>query len=305
VIDYDSFEVVIVLIKEVCKECSLTKKAVEYYEKQGLVCPRVSENGYRDYSSSDISTLKEISVLRRLGLGVDDIKDVISSNNKSAALLKYKYLMDLKIEKETIQQKCLDNLIANYDINEVIKYIDTNINCLFTIKEKLVQSFPGTYGMYLSIHFGEFLNERIDSEEKEAAYSKIINFLDNISNINITTEMEEYLESYFTILKKTDMVKMNSQLINVIEDVDSYISENEKGLEEYIEMRTSEEFKSSPAYKFQQLLLEFLQSNGYYETFIPNLKILSGSYREYAGKLQEANKLFIKKYPQMANLYLC
>jgi DNA-binding transcriptional MerR regulator len=303
VLDYDSYEVIKVLIKEVCKECSLTKKAVEYYEKQGLLCPRVSENGYRDYSSRDISILKEISVLRRLGLSVDEVKDVISSSNKSATLSKYKYLMDLKMEKETIQQKCLDNLIANYDINETIKYIDTNINCLFTIKEKLVQSFPGTYGMYLSIHFGEFLNERIDSEEKEAAYSKIVSFLDNISNVNITAEMEEYLESYFTILEKTDMAKMNSHLLNVVEDVDSYISENQKRLEEYIEMRTSEEFKSSSVYKFQQLLLDFLQSNGYYETFIPNLIILSRSYAEYAEKLQEANKLFIEKYPQMASLY--
>ena len=35
------------LINEVCKECNLTKKAVEYYTEQGLIQPRIKENGYR------------------------------------------------------------------------------------------------------------------------------------------------------------------------------------------------------------------------------------------------------------------
>ena len=34
------------LINEVCKECNLTKKAVEYYTEQGLIQPRIKENGY-------------------------------------------------------------------------------------------------------------------------------------------------------------------------------------------------------------------------------------------------------------------
>ncbi len=43
------------LIKEVCTITKLTKKAVKYYEEQGLVCPKVSEKGYRD--SSKISPM--------------------------------------------------------------------------------------------------------------------------------------------------------------------------------------------------------------------------------------------------------
>ncbi|MEG0772003.1 MerR family transcriptional regulator [Clostridium sp.] len=291
------------LINEACKECSLTKKAIEYYERQGLVTPKVRENGYRDFNDKDIFRLKEISVLRRLGLSIDDIKDVLSSSNKSTTLSKYKYLMDLKIEKAIMRQKYLENLIANYDINGEIKYIDSDINSLLTIKEKLVQAFPGTYGMYLAIHFGEFLNERIDSKEKEEAYSKIINFLDSTSNISISEELEEYLEEYFTIIERADIENINSHMLSAVEDIDNYISKNKESLEKYIEIRTSEEFKASPAYKFQQLLLDFQQSNGYYDIFILNLKILSPSYREYVDKLEEANKLFIEKYPQMANLY--
>ena len=65
------------LINAVCKECSVTKKAVEYYIEQGLVSPTVQENGYRDFSEEDIRRLKKISILRNLGLSVTDIQDVL------------------------------------------------------------------------------------------------------------------------------------------------------------------------------------------------------------------------------------
>ena len=38
------------LINEVAKLSNLTKKAVEYYTEQGLICPNILENGYRDFS---------------------------------------------------------------------------------------------------------------------------------------------------------------------------------------------------------------------------------------------------------------
>ena len=61
------------LINEVCKECNLTKKAVEYYTEQGLIQPRIKENGYRQFSETDALKLKRIAVLRGLGFSVPEI----------------------------------------------------------------------------------------------------------------------------------------------------------------------------------------------------------------------------------------
>lgn len=58
------------LINEICKECNLTKKAVEYYTEQGLIQPRITENGYRQFSETDALKLKQIAVLRGLGFSV-------------------------------------------------------------------------------------------------------------------------------------------------------------------------------------------------------------------------------------------
>lgn len=60
------------LINEVCKECNLTKKAVEYYAEQGLIQPRITENGYRQFSETDALKLKRIAVLRGLGFSVPE-----------------------------------------------------------------------------------------------------------------------------------------------------------------------------------------------------------------------------------------
>lgn len=291
------------LIHEVCQKCSLTKKAVDYYEKQKLIQPKVGENGYRHYSENDLLLLKEISLLRRLGLIISEIKDILESSNKSVTLIKYKYLLDLKKQKVTEQQTCLDQMIQNYDIEKGIEYLDSNHQHMYTIKEKLVQAFPGVYGMYLAIHFGPFLNERMDCAEQEEAYTKIVHFIDNIS---ISEETETYLENAFPPMEQQDMEDMSSTLVNAVEDLedfDRYMAINEKSIEDYMKFRTSEAYKSTPAYKMQQLILEFQQSSGYEEIFIKNLKILSSSYHEYTKKLQEANERFVQKYPQTANWY--
>jgi len=290
-------------IKDVCKECKLTKKAIEYYEQQGLVSPTIEDNGYRNYSNDDISVLKEIGALRKLGISIADIKNIFSSPDKTAALAEYKYKIGLEVERSLARKKCLEQLLQDYDIERAISYIEENLERNFTIKEKLLQAFPGGYGMYLCIHFGQFLNGKIDTKEKEEAYNKIVDYLDTVSKVEFPKELEEYFLKELEQLKEEDMQKMNSSVTDAVYNVDRYLEENKEIIEKYLEYRNSDEYKKSPAYKIQQLLLQFQQESGYYDIFIENLKILSDSYSEYFEKLQEANKAFIEKYPQTATIY--
>lgn len=291
------------LIKDVCKKCKLTKKAVEYYEQQGLISLAVEDNGYRNYSDEDISVLKEIGTLRKLGISIADIKNILASTNKAAALAKCKYKMDLEVEKAMAKKKCLEQLMDDYNIDQAITYIEENIEKHFTIKEKLLQAFPGGYGMYLCIHFGQFLNGKIDTEEKEEAYNKIVDYLDTVSKIEFPKELEEYLLQGLGQLEKIDMQRINWSIIDAVNNIDIYLKENKEDIGKYLEYRNSDEYKKSPACKMQQLLLQFQQESGYYDIFIENLKILSDSYREYLEKLQVANKTFVDKYPQIDNIY--
>lgn len=283
-------------IKDVCLLCKLTKKAVEYYEEQGLITPAVMDNGYRNYSKEDVSRLKEVSVLRKLNISVPDIKAFFESTNKTAALVKLKYKTELETEKNKAKIKCLEQLIEDYNINKADAYISENVDKYFTIKEKLLQAFPGCYSIYLCIHFGTFLNESIDTIEKQAAYNKIIDYLDSIDKIKFTDELENYLNEY-VILDEADMDKMNRALVEAVDNMDEYLEEHKANIKQWISIKESEEFINSPAFRLQQLLLEFQKDSGYYDIFIYNMKVLSTSYREYSKKLEEANKKFLEKYP--------
>ena len=73
-------------IKEVCAVCGLTKKAVEYYEKKGLISPETTEGGYRDFSQEDVGRLQKIALLRELGMSVEDIRQVLCSDSPARLL---------------------------------------------------------------------------------------------------------------------------------------------------------------------------------------------------------------------------
>jgi len=294
--------VIIVLIKDVCRECGLTKKAVEYYERRGLISPEIGGNGYRNYSEKDIAALKEIGALRKLGIGIAEIKDILESSNKSAALVKIKHRIDLELEKAAARKECLERLIKNYDIERAIADIENDIEKNFTIKEKMLQAFPGAYGTYLFMHFGHFLDGKIDTEEKERAYNKIVEYLDQVQDMEFPEELEKFLEEGFGRLEADIMESVNSSLMDSINDVDKYIEENRESIEKYLEFINSEEYKNSPAYKMKKLLMEFQQNSGYYDVFIENLKTLSDSYRGYLEKLHAANKVFLEKFPHAADM---
>lgn len=52
----------------------ITKKNIRFYEHEGLLSPKRSENGYRDYSQEDVETLKKIKLLRSLSFPLEEIR---------------------------------------------------------------------------------------------------------------------------------------------------------------------------------------------------------------------------------------
>ena len=64
-------------IKEVEQLLEVPRATVRFYEKEGLINPQRGENGYREYSDEDVQNLKKIIILRKLGLTVADIEDVL------------------------------------------------------------------------------------------------------------------------------------------------------------------------------------------------------------------------------------
>ncbi|MDQ0090751.1 DNA-binding transcriptional MerR regulator [Paenibacillus anaericanus] len=287
------------LISEISKRCELTKKAISYYEKQGLLEVKYNHSGYRDFDEYDVTLLKEINIFRKLGMSVSEIKKIIKSDDKHKTLSDFRLKKEIHMQHAIAQYECLNYLVeSNSTIEDAFYEIAHKLDDNIVIKDKLLQAFPGNYGMYLYVHFGKFLDGKLDSDEKIIAYNRIVEFLDHVDSLEFPKELQQYMTDVFDSLSQIKLEEMDQAVVRAINDYDHYMEENKETITKYLEYRNSEEFKSSPAYRMQQILIDFQKKNGYYDIFIPNIKILSNSYQKYQDKLELMNERFLTEYPE-------
>lgn len=62
--------------KEMEARSGVPRANIRYYESEGLLRPARAKNGYRDYSEADLADLEKIKLLRRLGVGVEELKEL-------------------------------------------------------------------------------------------------------------------------------------------------------------------------------------------------------------------------------------
>ena len=282
------------LINEVCKRCGLTKKAIEYYEEQGLTHPQIMGNGYRVFSEDDVIRLNKIAVLRGLGISVSDIKTVLAEKNH----LSFQTICDKKeLEISDIQakQQLLHMLARNQnweDARAQLRQLDAKQSIL----SRLLDRFPGYFGKFISLHFAPYLNERIVTDEQKDAFETIIDFLDGV-NIVIPDDLKEYLDDAAKTIDLVDVSKKAAASVAAaIQDPEQYLKDNREVLERYEEIKASDAYKNTPGYRFQELFAQLNRENGYNDVFIPAMRRLSSSYREYYEKLLKANEVFLKSY---------
>lgn len=283
------------LTHEVCTQTNLTKKAIEYYIEQGLLSPALSDNGYRDFNRENIECLKKISVLRKLGLGIEEIRTVLNDNTNTV-LQKLSVKKELTLQKEQKKKQILEKLQADMDYSRVeddLEALDQNA----TITERLLDSFPGYYGRLICLHFARFLNEPASTEAQKEAYQEILSFLDNVPDMEFPKDVAEYLDETANNISSGQIGEIIDNTKKAIENPEKFLSENKDFLEYYYEFLQSDEYKNSPAYKFKNLLAEFNRSSGYYDIFLPAMKKLSPAYAEYCRQSELANEKLLEQYP--------
>lgn len=63
-------------IQELETKTALDRATIRFYEREGLINPQRTENGYRDYSDDDAAHLLKIKLLRQLGMSVEKIREI-------------------------------------------------------------------------------------------------------------------------------------------------------------------------------------------------------------------------------------
>ena len=290
------------LINEICKKCSLTKKAIEYYVGQGLVCPSVQENGYRNFSEEDAERLKKISILRNLGLSIADIR-VLLSEQAAFTLKEIAHRQKLEIAALEEKQQLIQELAVNQDWERVHGKL-RQLEKKQSILERLQNVFPGYYGRYVCVHFAPYLDEPIVTDEQQEAFNTIIEFLDN-TDFDIPDDLQKYLDEVLSEAATRCgggidgfAEKMSVSMREAVQDPEKFLEKNREIIEIYQAYKKSDEYKASPAYRLEESLRQFGKLSGYNDIFIPAMCRLSQPYREYQEKSKKADEKLMQEYPQ-------
>ena len=161
------------LIGEIAKQFGLSTQAIRYYEKLGLIeSPRRSTKGYRLYSSSTVKRLQLIQYAQKLGLSLNQIKELLEFDNlqdSTTALNKAiaNHLQDLDRQLKQIQvtikelnqrQQQLNKLIARENpeqyttVDSYLLYLLQNVEGSLSVDRQIANKAQQLLELY---HGGE------------------------------------------------------------------------------------------------------------------------------------------------------
>lgn len=283
-------------INDVCQATGLTKKAVAYYQEKGLIAPQAQENGYREFSAGEVERLKTISLLRRLGLTVPEIAQVLESPGDKGVIAAVRQRQQDQILLRKTQLELLDQYLGGEEPGQLEKQLEF-LEQKMTIRQKLVDAFPGYYGRYIGVHFGNFLQTPVQTPEQREAYQAILSFLDGVEFPPLSPACQELLEQMEAALSEQDMAAQSSKLADQLLDFDAYWEENQDNILQYLQFKQSDTYKNSAMGEWMALFREFGKTSGYYDTFIPLMRTLSPAYDAYSRRMEEANQKLLDKLP--------
>lgn len=82
----------------------ISKKNIRFYEEQGLLSPkRNNDNGYRDYGPEEIAVLRQIKLLRKLGVPLEEIRNMQSGSHTLGDGMR-RHLVTLERERRNLEQ---------------------------------------------------------------------------------------------------------------------------------------------------------------------------------------------------------
>ena len=90
-------------INEVEAQVGITKKNIRFYEEQGLLSPRRdSSNGYRDYGEAEVAILRQIKLMRKLGVPLEEIRRMQAGGTVADGMRRH--LVTLERERKSLEQ---------------------------------------------------------------------------------------------------------------------------------------------------------------------------------------------------------
>lgn len=267
------------LLKEVCQEVGLTKRAIKFYEEKGLLKVKKDDNGYRQYTKNDVETLRKISVYRKLDIGIKDIETLLKGDDSLLIRIYQEKLAQKQLHDEKL--KALELLINEENAVKANEDLDYE-----TVQQAIASLLPGMWGDYLIKHFKPFLAIPIQTPMQKEAFERLLAYCDE-TTIKVPLLMKVSLKINQAFPTE---VKSAEDLIAYYQDMDEASYEAlKKQVLQGVKIKTGI-WKYHPMFIAQRWFQKELQNKGYNDIFLPALQALSPSYAKYKEAFDRVNE---------------
>lgn len=145
-------------ISALARLAGVSTRALRYYDEIGLLHPKLlTDAGYRIYGAQEVDTLQQILLYREMGVGLDDIKRILTSTGFLRLEALETHLKTLFDKRERV-----DAMIANVQktiASEKGETTMTDEEKFEGLKEKLIRENEERYGTEVRSLYG---NETVD-----------------------------------------------------------------------------------------------------------------------------------------------
>ena len=100
-------------VKEVEAKTGITRANIRFYESKKLICPKRSENGYRNYSEEDVEELQRIKLMRLLHISIDEIRQLKDGKATLKSIMEGNVMkMKTEMDQCRISEKLSEKMIG-------------------------------------------------------------------------------------------------------------------------------------------------------------------------------------------------
>jgi DNA-binding transcriptional MerR regulator len=166
-------------IKEIVKSSGVDRGTIRFYEKEGLITPRESEDGRKDYSEEDLQRILRIKLLIGLLVPVEDVKGLVEGTKELKEVLEAQIE---KLEKETfdvafapdICRAVLEENVSfdRLDAKKYIRRIQKEVEEKYRKKDEKKEATEGAQKPWL-----RFLARLLDYFSYEVLWSVLLVFV--------------------------------------------------------------------------------------------------------------------------------
>lgn len=152
------------LINELVKISGVSHRTLRYYDEIGLLRPaHIHENGYREYTETEVNLLQQILFYRELGFSLEKIKEILQSPHFSikVALQEQRVLL---LEKREYVNRMIETVTNTLQALEEDKVME-NEEKFNVFKSKMIEKNEQQYG--------KEIRERHGEESVLASYGKL------------------------------------------------------------------------------------------------------------------------------------